>query len=304
VRAEIFIPTYRGSAWLPHTLDALGEGWRRCCTVIDNASSDGTAELLSSGYPEVSVLRLEANRGFGGAINAAVERSGAELLVLLNDDVVCEPAAVDALVRCFADSRTGMAAGVLVGARTHEVESAGIACDPALAAHDLHDGDDAALVGPTGGLAAYRRAAFDEVGGFDPGFFAYYEDVDLALRLAAAAWRPALAPQARGLHAGSASVGWRSLEKARLVGESRGRIIRKYGVCAQPRALPWVALELLGALVAAVELRSLEPLSSRVRGYRACDSREPYPSRLQVGRASLVAANWERLRRRFRRAAA
>jgi N-acetylglucosaminyl-diphospho-decaprenol L-rhamnosyltransferase len=312
VRAEIFIPTYRGSDLLPRTLDALGEEWRRRCVVMDNASTDGTSELLVDRYPEVRAIRLPANAGFGRAVNTAVERSSADLLVVLNDDVLLEPGAADALVGAFGDEEVGMAAGVLIGASTRRVESAGLACDPALGGHDLLAGADPArldpaapdgLVGPTGGLAAYRRSAFEAVGGFDPGFFAYYEDLDLALRLRRAGWRAELVPGARGLHLGSASAGWRSVEKARLVGESRGRILRKYGVARRPGALPWLLMELAGALVAAAELRSPTPLTSRIRGFRACSERAAYPGPAEIGRRALVGDNWRRLRRRLARPA-
>jgi N-acetylglucosaminyl-diphospho-decaprenol L-rhamnosyltransferase len=312
VLAEVFIPTYRGVELLPATLDALGEDWRARCTVIDNASTDGTSELLASRYPQVNTVRLHANAGFGRAINAAVDRSPAEVLVVLNDDVVCEPRAVDALVDAFTEADTGMAAAVLVAADTRRIESAGLACDPGLGAHDLMAGADPdrlgstapeGLVGPSGGFAAYRRSAFDTAGGFDPGFFAYYEDLDLALRLRRAGWQARLVRSARGVHMGSASVGWRSVDKARLVGESRGRILRKYQVGRRPRALPWLLVELVGALLAAAELRSIAPVASRVRGFRACSERAAYPDDAQIWQPALAGASWKRLRRRFARPA-
>ena len=227
---------------------------------------------------------------------------------MLNDDVVCEPGAVDALLGAFPEPDTGMAASVLVAAHTWRVESAGLACDPGLAAHDLMAGADPdrlgstapdRLVGPSGAFAAYRRSAFEAVGGFDAGFFAYYEDLDLALRLRQAGWQARLVSSARGVHMGSASLGWRSVEKARLVGESRGRILRKYQVARRPRALPWLLAELGGALLAAAELRSMTPVASRVRGFRSCSERASYPKAAEIGRPALVGASWERLRRRF-----
>ena len=104
-------------------------------------------------------------------------------------------------------------------------------------------------LGPTGGLALYSRAAFEGVGGFDERIFVYYEDLDLALRLAAAGGRCRLAPEARAVHAYSASLGAGSGEKYARTGWSRGYMLRRYGVLSSPRrALRALACE--GALCA------------------------------------------------------
>ena len=89
-------------------------------------------------------------------------------------------------------------------------------------------------LGPTGGAALYRRAAFEAVGGFDERIFLYYEDLDLALRMAAGGGRCRLAPEARALHAYSASLGAASGAKYARTGWSRGYMLRRYGVTARP----------------------------------------------------------------------
>jgi GT2 family glycosyltransferase len=306
---EVFIPTLAGRKHLPRTLEALGAGWRARCTVIDNASVDGTRDVLA-GFPELHTLRHERNLGFGAAINVAVERSRAAVIVVMNDDVVPRPGAIDALGEALeAEPGIGMAAGVLVDGQGR-IDSAGLACDPSLASHDVLRGrlpdrlptSDRSLVGPCGGFAAYRRAAFDEVGGFDPGFFAYYEDLDLALRLRRRGWGCQLAATALADHVGSATVGWRSEWKAELVGFSRGRMLSKYAALRRPGALPWLALEAAGSLVLAAELGSARPLTARIRGYRSCTQREPYPQRAQILERSFAAAAGQRLRRRYARA--
>jgi hypothetical protein len=185
-----------------------------------------------------------------------------------------------------------------------------VLCDPSLGSHDLLNGHgvDAleegglhAPLGPSGGLAAYRREAFEAVGGFDQGFFAYYEDVDLALRMRRAGWTVELARDARGRHLGSASTGWRSVRKAELVGESRGRVLAKYGVLRRPRAFPWLVLEGLSVVVLCLEHRSLAPVRARLRGFTACDEREPFPPRGVMSITSLGGAVSRRLTRRYTR---
>lgn len=310
MKAHIFIPTVAGERRIAQALAALGAGWRERCTVIDNDSRDATADLLRDRFPEVTVLRLPRNFGFGAAINAAVARSDAEIVVVMNDDVVCEPTAIDALIAPFADAAVGMAVGVLLDAENpRRIDSAGVTCDPAVGALDFMRGADigeldrvaadaGGPLGPTGGLAAYRRVAFDAVGGFDEGFFAYYEDVDLALRLRAAGWASRFVPAARGLHLGSATLGWRSPEKEKIVCFSRGRMIAKYGVLRRPRAYPFLALDVLACVAQTIEHRSLLPWRERVRGYRACEPRSAYPADL-VSDRSLVAVTRGRFARRF-----
>ncbi len=152
-------------------------------------------------------------------------------------------------------------------------------------------------LGPCGGAAAYSREIFDATGGFDEGFFAYCEDVDLALRLRAAGARTVLVPRARALHATSGSTGYHSLRKAEIVGESRGYLLRKYGVLRRPlRALRAIAVEGVVCLELARRHRSLAPARARVRGYRRGTATMPTP---HLGSA---AVPWrEGLRRRHAR---
>ena len=93
---------------------------------------------------------------------------------------------------------------------------------------------------PSGGAAAYRRSAWEAAGGFDEALFAYGEDVDLGLRLRAAGWEAAEAPEARGVHLGGATAGVDSPRQRELAGFARGFLLRRYGILrsrAAPHAL-------------------------------------------------------------------
>jgi GT2 family glycosyltransferase len=140
-------------------------------------------------------------------------------------------------------------------------------------------------LGPTGGAALYRREALAAVGGFDERIFLYYEDLDLALRLAARGGRCRLAGEARALHAYSASLGAASGAKYAWTGWSRGYMVRRYGVMRDPRlALRALACE---AAICGGQLlrdRTSEGLKGRVRGYRAGGGLE----RRAVGAAPLL----------------
>jgi len=136
-----------------------------------------------------------------------------------------------------------------------------------------------ALTGPEGTTGAYRRAAWEQVGGFDETISAYMEVLDLALRLQSAGWATAQAPDAVGVHLGSLTYGRRSPTQRRLSGFSRGYLLRRYGVLRRrvaPRAL---LTEALVVAADALACRDLEALRGRLQGWHAArgQERRPWP---------------------------
>ncbi len=214
---SVVVPNWNGRGWLPRCLDAVARQELAPCEVIvvDNGSSDGSADYLRTEHRWVRVLELGRNTGFAHAANEGLKAARNELVALLNTDVML---AADWLARM---------AGVLLG----DPGAASVACkmlsleDPTRIydAGDVlrRDGvceqrgrfrrddgrwDSAGEVfGACAGAALYRRSALLEVGGFDERYFAYLEDVDLALRLRLAGWRCRYEP-AVALHAGEGSA--------------------------------------------------------------------------------------------------
>jgi glycosyltransferase involved in cell wall biosynthesis len=162
------------------------------------------------------------------------------------------------------------------------------------------DGDVPDPVGPSAAAAAFDRATFRAVGGFDERLFAYWEDVDLVLRLRRLGLRCALAADARGDHEHSATLGSGSSRKNYLMGYGRGYVLRKWQVLS-PRRLPGVLLResVLCAGQALVD-RNLAGVRGRLRGYRATTELERYPSGSELDRGPGALAT---LRRRARRRA-
>ena len=98
MRPAVYIPNFNGAGRIGRALDSLREQSRPAdVVVVDNGSSDGSLELLRSEYPEVSVLALERNLGFGPALNRAVAEHPADPLILLNDDAEAGPRFLEAL---------------------------------------------------------------------------------------------------------------------------------------------------------------------------------------------------------------
>jgi N-acetylglucosaminyl-diphospho-decaprenol L-rhamnosyltransferase len=277
VRPAVYIPNYNGAERIERALRGLQSQTRPVdAVVVDNGSDDDSLELLGERFPEVTVLALGRNLGFGPALNRAVADHPADPLILLNNDAEPEPRFVEALLDAHAEGVRSVAGVLLQEHDPARIDSAGIVADRTLMGFDyLHDEPVAALagapdpLGPTGGAALYSKAAFDAVGGFDERIFLYYEDLDLALRMAAAGARCRLAADARAVHAYSASLGAGSAAKYERTGWSRGYMLRRYGVMSRPRdAIRVLATE--GAIGAGQLLldRSAAGLRGRLRGWR------------------------------------
>jgi GT2 family glycosyltransferase len=212
--------------------------------VVDNGSHDGTCEWLHLHAPQATIIALPENLGFAGGNNVGLRAATGEYLVLLNNDTIPSPDFLQQLVAPLTnDSRAGSAAGVLVFAHQPEtIASAGIVVGRDGLHRDLWALQPVAalpeasieIFGASGGAVCYRRAALDEVGLFDEGYFNYLEDADLAWRLQLAGWRGLLAPAARVRHIYSATSGQGSPFKQRLLARNRLRVI--------VRCLPWTLL--------------------------------------------------------------
>ncbi len=213
---SIVVPNWNGRDWLPGCLEGLAEQSLapREIIVVDNGSSDGSLAYLNEIHPEVRVVELGRNTGFAHAANRGIEAARHELVALINTDVVLAP---DWLAR-LADvlesdpGAASVACKMLSLEDPDEVYDAGDvlrrdgACEQRgrFARDDGRWDEPGEIFGACAGAALYRRAALLGVGGFDERYFAYLEDVDLALRLRLAGWRCRYEP-AVALHAGGGS---------------------------------------------------------------------------------------------------
>jgi N-acetylglucosaminyl-diphospho-decaprenol L-rhamnosyltransferase len=216
--------TYSPGEALDDLLESLGGATDQPVEVVlaDNGSTDGSPERAAARYANVRLLRTGGNIGYGPAVNAGLAglRSGHALVV--NPDVRFEPGAIDELLAVAR--RWPRAATVGPAIRTPEGELYPSARDlPRLSTGAGH-----ALLGwvwpANPWTARYRREretprerpagwlsgscflvdleAFWSVGGFDPGYFMYFEDVDLAQRLGRQGWLHVYAPSAVVVHEG------------------------------------------------------------------------------------------------------
>ena len=235
---SVVIVSYNGRALLRECLDSVRRqtyGWREV-VVVDNGSRDGSVDWLRREFPSARIVALPENRGFAAGCNVGIAAANGSFVATLNNDVRLDPTWLDEMLAVVQQRPdVGMIAGKMLFSRAPtRVDSAGICVDRAGVAWHRHGGSWHDLVeaehevfGPCAGAALYRRALFDDVGGFDEDFFCYLEDVDLAWRAQSAGWRCVYSPRARAFHDHSATAGEDSAFKRFHLGRNKVWLIAK-----------------------------------------------------------------------------
>ncbi len=246
------VVTHRGAAWLPGCLRALAAQEARArleIVVVDNGSMDGTAALLRAEFPSVAVLRLPENQGYARGNNAALRRAlaaGADFAALVNDDVEVEPEWLQALLdAAAAHPEAGLLCGTLLFQGEERVNSTGLVIDALGRARDRDFGlpraqvgrEDGPVTGVSGGAALVRCSLLRRTGLFDPGYFAYYEDVDLSLRAARAGSISWYAGRAIARHRFAATAGSGSPRQRFLLGRGHLRTLALHQPALRAAAL-------------------------------------------------------------------
>ncbi len=184
-------------------------------TVADNASAPEQRRLLEEGCPEgVRLVLREENLGYGRAANLALADGSAELVCVSNADVLPEREAL-ATLAAVAEGRAGMV-GPAFGGKTDHYHSrlpTGVTMAGRIFAGTFSrgpvpppaPGEVKAVGQPSGACFVMRRETWELMGGFDDGFFLWYEDVDLAKRLHDQDYRNLVVGSARVGHAGASS---------------------------------------------------------------------------------------------------
>ncbi|HEY5194329.1 MAG TPA: glycosyltransferase family 2 protein [Solirubrobacteraceae bacterium] len=253
--------------------------------VADDDSKDGTPEKLRREWPEVTVVELGSNHGYTAAVNRGVAAGEGEYVVLLNNDVQLHPDCLERLVAPMsADPQLGSVATLMLRPEEHAIDSFGVTADATLAGFARLQGHPTAdalapgpvLCGPEGTAGAYRRRAWEQAGGLDERIVAYMEILDLALRLRTAGWGTVGAPDARGVHLGSATYGRRSARQRHLAGFSRGYLIRRYGVLRGRAAARTLVTEAAVVALDLLSCRDAQALRGRMQGWQAASPYEPY----------------------------
>ncbi len=216
---SVVIPNYNGLEHLPACLEALHTQRFRDfeAILVDDGSTDGSAEWVRRHYPEVRVLELPRNMGMAAAVNRGWHLAAGQGIVLLNNDTRADPGWLEALVEAAETHPEvpSFASKIRLFDRPHILHAAGdlygvdgIPRNRGAWEEDRGQYDEAFEVwGPCGAAAFYRRALLEELGGFDERLFMYLEDVDLAWRAQLRGYRCRFVPQAVVYHKVSATGG-------------------------------------------------------------------------------------------------
>jgi GT2 family glycosyltransferase len=246
--------------------------------VCDNGSTDQTADRVRERWPQAKVHRFSENQGFATACNAAVGLGDGDFVVLMNNDVDCRPEFLEKVVAPLErDPAVASVASLCLRPGGERIDSIGLTADATLSPFPRHQGLPATaaanprpvLLGPAGTAAAYRRTAWAAMGGLDEHITAYGEDFDLVVRLRAAGWATAAAPDAVGIHLGSATYGHRSERQRRYGGFGRAYLMRRYGLLRRRSAARTALTEAIVVAGDAVISRDLAALQGRIAGWRA-----------------------------------
>jgi N-acetylglucosaminyl-diphospho-decaprenol L-rhamnosyltransferase len=269
--------------------------------VIDNASSDGSGEMVRETFPHVDLVANTANRGYGAGANQGIARCAEPTVILLNGDTLLLPGAISALVEeldrhpragivgprllnedgtvqasCFQFPRPLQMAlrMTFLGALADRV--------PGLRRRYRYAwSPDASEAVPwvLGAALALRRDSFSAVGGFDTSYFMYSEEVDLAYRLAIAGWQTRFTPLAEVVHVGGASAQQYVIEMGMRRSSGTRLFYRKHYSPA--------AMRLLRFLVRYRMLQNLTRDAVRMRLAREAEQRSRLAERLAIWRGVL-----------------
>ncbi|HEU5047158.1 MAG TPA: glycosyltransferase [Rickettsiales bacterium] len=157
------------------------------CIVVDNASTDGTLELIRSCFPDVRIIANLDNQGFGRACNLALQQVKTEYALLLNPDAVMGKDSIEALLsQAKSHPEAAIIAPVLPwqgGDPSTSSLRQPVIANAALPVTGRREGDILPASVISGAVALWRMEQMQRIGFFDPAFFLFYEDDDISIRV-------------------------------------------------------------------------------------------------------------------------
>ncbi len=216
----VVIPNYNGKKYMDDCLRSLKKQTFKDFKVIvvDDGSTDGSAEYIRSRYPDTRVIENGSNMGFAGAVNVGIRAAEGRYVFLLNNDTMCDEGCIEALVNTMDHKKKLFSAQAkMLQMKNPELIddcgdlycALGWAFTPGKDKNNTHFTKREAVTSACAGAAIYRKEYFDEVGLFDEAHFCYLEDVDIGYRARLKGYANVMEPSAVVYHAGSGSSGSR-----------------------------------------------------------------------------------------------
>ncbi len=288
---SIIIPNYNGSEYIRDCLESLKEQKYKDfdIIVVDNASEDGSADVVENEYKEVTLKRLPQNYGFSRAVNEGLKLCSSDYVILLNADTKADGDFVGELLGAVTKDPGifSASAKMLQMKAPDRIDGAGdLYCALGWAFARGKGKKSTRYTRPCnifascGGASIYDRKKLDETGWFDEFHFAYLEDVDVGYRARIMGYKNVYAPEAVVYHVGSAVSGSRYNDfKIRLSARNNMYIIMKNMPALQIILnLPFLfAGFFIKILFFTLIGHSRAYLSGLKRGYLLCREGRKYP---------------------------
>jgi len=238
---SVIILNYNGHHLLSECLDSLRKQTFRDFEVIfvDNGSSDDSVAFVALNYPEMSIVENRKNLGFGEGNNVGMRLARGKYIALLNNDTKTHPEWLQRLFEAAEHSPEtfGMwASKILFHDKPDTIDTAGHLMYPdglniGRGRGELDRGQydrEEEVFFPSGCAALYLKKMLDEIGYFDPDFFAYGDDTEIGLRARLAGWKCLFVPSSVVYHKYSATSGRYSQFKVFLIERNRIWVLVKY----------------------------------------------------------------------------
>ncbi len=296
VEVSVIILNWNGLKFLETCLTGLfGQDFDSAkfeIVLVDNGSSDGSVEWLRENYadwlnnqklPYLKLVELSQNQGFSGGNLAGLEAANptSRYIATLNNDTEPEKnwlsTLYEALEKRPRQEKWAAAGGAMLFASDKnqiepgiasagiEVRRDGLALDSRIGERLNENESEQEIFGVCAGAALYCREALDEVGFFDPAFFAYLEDADLAWRLRLAGWKALYVPNALVWHEYSGTGGQGSPFKSFQLGRNRvWTILKNWPVSLLLKNSPFILFYDIAASGYTLLKRDIHPARGRL----------------------------------------
>jgi GT2 family glycosyltransferase len=255
---DVVIVAFRCEALLRDCLESVFEyppGGPMTVHVVDNASGDGTADMVGREFPQVKLTVNDANAGFARANNPALAAGNAPYALVLNPDTRLTPGALDALIELMEDRQEIGIAGPRLELEDGSFDHASRRSFPTplsalghftglgrragapevLAAYRAPDIRSGPVDAVNGAFMLIRRRALQQVGAFDTRYWMYMEDLDLCYRFGGAGWQTWFEPSVTVIHVKAGTSGQhRSLRLNRAFHYGMYRFYRDHYAAARP----------------------------------------------------------------------
>ena len=221
MKVSVVTPNYNGVKFLKNYFNSLNQDSEFIgeVIIIDNGSDDSSLEYIQENSFNfiVVVIKNDENLGFAPAVNQGILKSGYDYIFSLNNDTEIERGSIKAMLDLIQeDGVFSVQAKMLQATNKQLIDDAGdeynlLAWTKKIGENQNSDNylEVFEIFSSCAGAALYKKSVLEEIGSFDDNFFAYMEDVDLAIRSQIYGYRNLLCPDAIVYHIGSATSGSR-----------------------------------------------------------------------------------------------